>query len=555
MSCMFRWDQAYIEVFGHLPTEVQNSNTPATQQTTTTYPIIVDGPSPELTYQFKNGSEISLGNFTEIEVPLPSTNTSSVQPAQECRDKAKNCIEMKAMCNNILYADTLASAILSIHLSTLWNLCGFVDEFRKWSLLYQSTDPMPSTIPNEFKCNGQRFQVVPDLNASERQFEQIPDDHYLVRNATDTARLDKFKHSGLKAISEGKLCVLVLCGGQASRLGGDVPKGSLSLSLNGQYDTLISLQAGQIVKLLRMAKEQFPESRPRIPWLVMVSKSTSRDIRRHLKQVAEEFKIPTSDIEIFEQREIPTFDFDGNILYKSKDEIYTAPNGNGGIYETTFCAELETLHLLAFSIEKNADCTAKVIEKRHPDEKLGVICMDNGRPTVVEYSELPADMSELRTCDGSKLAYRAGSIANHFFTIDFLKTVSTIDLPYHVAKKKITYYDEVQDKIIVPAQPNGIKLERFIFDVFPESKNFYVYEVERELEFSPLKNADPSGVDCPATCKRDLARVHATWLKKLGIHTEKTVFISPLLTYDGDDLSREEVEKALKQMNGDNWLN
>lgn len=71
---------------------------------------------------------------------------------------------------------------------------------------------------------------------------------------------------GLKAISEGKLCVLVLCGGQASRLGGDVPKGSLSLSLNGRYDTLITLQAGQIVKLLAMAKERYPNSRPRIPW-------------------------------------------------------------------------------------------------------------------------------------------------------------------------------------------------------------------------------------------------------------------------------------------------
>jgi UDP-N-acetylglucosamine/UDP-N-acetylgalactosamine diphosphorylase len=71
---------------------------------------------------------------------------------------------------------------------------------------------------------------------------------------------------GLKAISEGKLCVLVLCGGQASRLGGDVPKGSLSLSLHGRYDTLISLQAAQIVKLLSMAKKRFPNSQPRIPW-------------------------------------------------------------------------------------------------------------------------------------------------------------------------------------------------------------------------------------------------------------------------------------------------
>lgn len=96
--------------------------------------------------------------------------------------------------------------------------------------------------------------------------------------------------------------------------------------------------------------------------------------------------------------------------------------------------------------------------------------MDNGRPMVVEYSELPKDMSEQRTGDGTKLAYRAGSIANHFFTLDFLKRVAKIDLEYHVATKKIKYYDRNSDKIVVPSEPNGIKLERFIFDVFPESR-------------------------------------------------------------------------------------
>lgn len=86
-------------------------------------------------------------------------------------------------------------------------------------------------------------------------------------------------------------------------------------------------------------------------------------------------------------------------------------------------------------------------------------------------------------------------------------------------------------------------------------RNFYVYEVDRELEFSPLKNADQTGVDCPATCKRDLARVHAMWLARLGIQTEKTVFVSPLLSYDGDDLDRNTIEEALKHLNGkSSWL-
>jgi len=135
----------------------------------------------------------------------------------------------------------------------------------------------------------------------------------------------------------------------------------------------------------------------------------------------------------------------------------------------------------------------------------------------------------------------------------FSKKVSQIDLKYHIAKKKITYYDKELDKTIVPSEPNGIKLERFIFDVFPESQNFYVFEVDRDLEFSPLKNADHTGVDCPTTCRRDLARVHASWLSNIGIHTEKLVFISPLTSYDGEDLDRGKVEQALEKVDG-NWL-
>lgn len=111
-----------------------------------------------------------------------------------------------------------------------------------------------------------------------------------------------------------------------------------------------------------------------------------------------------------------------------------------------------------------------MIEKRDPYEKLGVICMNDGNPLVVEYSELPIDMAKMRSEDNSKLAYRAGSIANHFFTLDFLKTISSIDLPYHIARKKIPYYDNDTGKQVKPTKENGIKLERFIFDVFPESR-------------------------------------------------------------------------------------
>ncbi|VDL68297.1 unnamed protein product, partial [Nippostrongylus brasiliensis] len=117
-----------------------------------------------------------------------------------------------------------------------------------------------------------------------------------------------------------------------------------------------------------------------------------------------------------------------------------------------------------------------------PGELVGSVCLDNGRPRVTEYSELGAELAEKRTNDG-RLLFRAGSIANHVFSMEFLESFcdTSFHLPYHRASKKIAHLTP-DGTLIKPTSPNGIKLEQFVFDVFDRSKNFFIWEVEREDE-------------------------------------------------------------------------
>ncbi|KAK6049490.1 hypothetical protein COOONC_13006 [Cooperia oncophora] len=174
--------------------------------------------------------------------------------------------------------------------------------------------------------------------------------------------------------------------------------------------------------------------------------------------------------------------------------------------------------------------------RKNPGELVGSVCLDNGHPRVTEYSELGAELAEKKTPDG-RLLFCAGSIANHVFSLDFLESFCewSFHLPYHRAAKKIAHMTP-DGTFVKPTSPNGIKLEQFVFDVFEKSRNFYIWEVEREDEFSPLKNAESVGKECLSTCKRDLASVNRKWLETAGaiIKDDGPVYIDASASYCGE---------------------
>ncbi len=198
---------------------------------------------------------------------------------------------------------------------------------------------------------------------------------------------------------------------------------------------------------------------------------------------------------------------------------------------------------LGFAASKSVDIATKVVRKRSAKESVGLILLKNGKPDVVEYSEIDAATAEAKDPkQPDVLEFRAANIVNHYYSFSFLETIEdwVHRLPHHIARKKITYVDTENGETIKPEKPNGIKLELFVFDVFPMLKldKFASMEVRREDEFSPLKNAKGAGEDDPDTSKQDILNQGKRWIESSGgtvvsesAPGETGVEVSPLISY------------------------
>lgn len=240
-----------------------------------------------------------------------------------------------------------------------------------------------------------------------------------------------------------------------------------------------------------------------------------------------------------------------------------APDGNGGIYQALLTSNarsdmrkrgIEHVHaycvdnclvkvadpvFVGFSASKEVDIATKVVRKRAAAEPVGLIVQKDGKPDVVEYSEIDKEMAEAQD-NSDRLKFRAANIVNHYYSFKFLDSAEEWmrSLPHHVAKKKIPFLDIETGESKKPEKPNGIKLEQFVFDVFPlvPMDKFACFEVDRKEEFSPLKNARGTGEDDPDTSKRDIMQQGERWLQAAGATVvsegEKTgVEVSPLISY------------------------
>lgn len=196
---------------------------------------------------------------------------------------------------------------------------------------------------------------------------------------------------------------------------------------------------------------------------------------------------------------------------------------------------------IGFAASKDVDIATKVVRKRNAAEKVGLIMLKNGKPGVVEYSEIDKETAEAKDPkQPDVLKFRAANIVNHYYSFRFLESIEiwSHKLPHHVARKKIPCIDPATGDAVKPEKPNGIKLEQFVFDVFPMTplEKFASIEVRREDEFSPLKNARGTGEDDADTSRRDIMKQGQRWVEKAGgvVITESDAFgveVSPLISY------------------------
>jgi UDP-N-acetylglucosamine/UDP-N-acetylgalactosamine diphosphorylase len=355
-----------------------------------------------------------------------------------------------------------------------------------------------------------------------------------------------------EAMKAGKVGVLLVAGGQGSRLGFDHPKGLYEI---GPVSGAPLLQI-HFEKALAVARRYGAS----MPVYMMTSPATHDEQVVFLEQ-HERFGLPEDDVVLFCQGTMPAVDAKtGKLLLAEKDSLFLSPDGHGGTVaaleasgaiehmrrrgiEHLFYLQVDNPltpigdpEFIGYHLLANSELTSMAVAKQTPKDRVGVFAMIDGRMQIIEYSDLPDDVAEERDASGS-LKFWAGSIAVHVFSVAFLERALALKdaLPFHIARKKVPFVDE-SGKLIEPKEPNALKFERFIFDLVPHARNPLVVEFREEDVFAPLKNAPGAERDTPEYVQRFMIAQHRNWLEAAGTRVAEgvAVEISPLWALDAE---------------------
>ena len=327
---------------------------------------------------------------------------------------------------------------------------------------------------------------------------------------------EKYEKVGIEAIKSGKVAAVLLAGGQGTRLGSSLPKGMFNIGVNKKL-SIFEQQMNNIKQVVNKVGADFHI-------FVMTSDINHADTCNFFKE-NDYFGYNPQKIHFYKQKLAPTSSFDGKIYLEEKDKISLSPNGNGGWYSSLieagygdFLREngIEWLNIYAVdnvlqricdpvfigaTLKSGCNCSAKVVKKVSPEEKVGVLCMEDGKPAIVEYYEMPQDIASLRRPDG-ELKFAYGVTLNYLFKVELLNKTIDKTLPVHLSLKKIPYISGGVK--VKPEEPNGYKFEYLVLDMIKLMENCLAVEVVREKEFAPVKNR--TGVDSVDSARALLAK-------------------------------------------------
>ncbi|KAM3161843.1 UDP-N-acetylglucosamine pyrophosphorylase [Lachancea thermotolerans] len=405
------------------------------------------------------------------------------------------------------------------------------------------------------------IRLANDNSKDVSRLEPLPSSSY--ESIISKPQLEReYRELGLDALRRGEVAVVLMAGGQGTRLGSSEPKGCYNIGLPSGK-SLFQIQAEKLARIQRLAEASAP-----IPWYIMTSKPTRAATERFFED-QKYFGLDKQQVVFFNQGTLPALDLEGrHLLLGSPTELVESPDGNGGLYralqdkgilEDMLHRNIKHIHMycvdnvlvkladpvfIGFAIKNGFELATKAVRKRDASESVGLIASKNSAPCVIEYSEISKEMAEATDKEGL-LKFRAANIVNHYYSVDLLKRElgNWCDkMPYHIAKKKIPVYNNEKDSYYKPEVPNGIKLEQFIFDVFPyvPMGKFGCLEVERSHEFSPLKNASGTANDNPETSRAAFLELGTSWLQQAGADVCPGVLVevSGSLSYGGESLEK-----------------
>lgn len=362
---------------------------------------------------------------------------------------------------------------------------------------------------------------------------------------------------GEQAIREGKVAMILVAGGQGTRLGFDQPKGIFRIGPVSNR-SLFAMHADSV----RGTSRRYGVS---IPMYVMTSPATDFATREYFLE-HRNLGLENNELDVFCQGTMPAVDATtGDILMDSPSSLALSPDGHGGIVaalhqqkvleaarqrgvEHFFYAQVDNPLvracdplLIGYHLLAQSQMTTQVVSKRFATEKVGNVVAINGRSHIIEYSDLPEAIANQLQANGN-LKLWAGNIAIHVLDLNFLESAATQNngLPFHRALKSVPFVDTA-GSLVKPSAPNAIKFERFVFDLLPLADRTIVVEGDAKEVFAPVKNADGAATDTATHCRLALIAQHKRWLEKAGVSVSELakVEINPYWALDANEVQQK----------------
>ena len=439
------------------------------------------------------------------------------------------------------------------------HLCSFINELNaeEQSELIRQIESLDLALLQELINNYVLKKPVLDIPSDITPAPFFP---LIPRSEAEKTYYQQADAAGETALRAGKVAALTVAGGQGSRLGFDGPKGTYPIApVSGK--TLFQYFAESLQSAAR--KYAAP-----IHWYIMTSTLNDQPTRDFFAE-HNYFGLPADSVHFFTQGFMPAVGYDGKLLLSSKGSLALSPDGPGGTllalrksgmlddmqdrgveYLSYFQVDNPLVpvvdkRFIGLHILESSQMSAITLAKTNAFEKVGNFCMVNGKLHVIEYSDLPEELATAADENG-QLKFIAGSPAIHVISRTFVEKLTAsgrLDLDWHRADKKIKCIDAAGNTVD-PAEPNGVKLESFIFDALPMAEKVVLLEGDRSEVFAPTKNL--TGVDSVDSCRQMISERNARRLEKAGVTIPRNadgtldavIEIDPRAVCDDDDAAK-----------------